>query len=40
MTIGGNFICNGKEIPCRLLLSPDIRSLNFLLRKLGVDSGE
>ena len=40
MTIGGNFICNGKEIPCRLLLSPDIRSLNFLLRKLGVDSGQ
>ena len=40
MTIGGNFICNGKEIPCRLLLSPDIRSLNFLLRKLGVNSGE
>jgi len=40
MTIGGNFICNGKEIPCRLLLSPDIRSLNFLLRKLGVYSGD
>ena len=40
MTIGGNFICNGKEIPCRLLLSPDIRSLNFLLRKLGVNSGD
>ena len=40
MTIGGNFICNGREIPCRLLLSPDIRSLNFLLRKLGVSSGE
>ena len=40
MTIGGDFICNGKKIPCRLLLSPDIRSLNFLLRKLGVDSGE
>ena len=35
MTIGGDFICNGKKIPCRLLLSPDIRSLNFLLRKLG-----
>ena len=35
-----DFICNGKEIPCRLLLSPDIRSLNFLLRKLGVNSGE
>ena len=40
MTIGGDFVCNGKQIPCRLLLSPDIRSLNFLLRKLGVDSGE
>lgn len=37
MTIGGNFICNGKQIPCRLLLSPDIRSLNFLLERLGVE---
>ena len=36
MTIGANFICNGKAVPCRLLLSPDIRSLNFLLKKLGV----
>jgi len=36
MTIGGNFVCDGKVVPCRLLLSPDIRSLNFLLRKLGV----
>lgn len=36
MTIGGNFVCDDKEVPCRLLLSPDIRSLNFLLRKLGV----
>lgn len=40
MTIGGNFVCGGKVVPCRLLLSPDIRSLNVLLRKLGVDSGE
>ena len=40
MTIGGNFVCNGKEIPCRLLLSPDIRSLNFLLRRLGVNRGD
>lgn len=39
MTIGGNFVCDGKAVPCRLLLSPDIRSLNFLLRKLGVDDG-
>ena len=36
MTIGGNFVCDGKAVPCHLLLSPDIRSLNFLLRKLGV----
>ena len=40
MAIGGNFVCGGKVVPCRLLLSPDIRSLNVLLRKLGVDSGE
>lgn len=39
MTIGGNFSCGGNELPCRLLLSPDIRSLNFLLRKLGVEDG-
>ncbi len=36
MTIGGNFVCDGNQVPCRLLLSPEIRSLNFLLRKLGV----
>jgi chemotaxis protein CheC len=39
MTIGGEFICNQKKKPCRLLLSPDLRSLNFLMRKLGVDDG-
>lgn len=39
MTIGGNFSCDGHELPCRLILSPDIRSLNFLLRKLGVEDG-
>ena len=39
MTIGGNFICANKKVPCQLLLSPDIRSLNFLLRKLGVNDG-
>lgn len=39
MTIGGNFICDGQQVPCRLLLSPDIRSLNFLLRKLGTSNG-
>ena len=40
MTIGGKFMCNGKEEPCRLLLSPDLRSLNFILRKLGVSDGD
>lgn len=36
MTIGGNFVCDGQEIPSHLMLSPDLRSLDFLLRKLGV----
>ena len=36
MTMGGNFLCDGKKCPCQLILSPDIRSMNFLLRKLGV----
>jgi len=39
MTIGANFIADGHEVPCRLLLSPDIRSLNYLLGKLGVVDG-
>lgn len=36
MAIGGNFVCNGQEVPCHVLLSPDLRSLDFLLKKLGV----
>ena len=36
MTIGGNFVCEEEQVPCRLLLSPDLGSLNFLLKKLGV----
>lgn len=36
MTIGGNFVCGNKQATCNLLLSPDVRSLNFLLAKLGV----
>lgn len=39
MTIGGNFVCDDKQVPCRLLMSPDLRSLNALLRKLGVSDG-
>lgn len=40
MTIGGNFICDGKQVPCRLLLSPDILSLNILLGKLTAVYGD
>ena len=39
MTIGGNFVCNGQVIPSHLMLSPDLRSLDFLMRKLGVSDG-
>ncbi len=39
MTIGANFVADGHEVPWRLLLSPDIRSLNYLLGKLGVVDG-
>jgi len=39
MTIGGNFISESKQTPCRLLLSPDLRSLNALLWRLGVSDG-
>lgn len=39
MTIGAEFVCGGRVIPCRLLFSPDILSLNFLLKKLGVLDG-
>ncbi len=39
MTIGGEYLYEGKTVPCKLLLSPDIRSLNTLLRKLGVNGG-
>ena len=36
MAIGADMICQGDTVPCRILLSPDIRSLNFLLKRLGV----
>lgn len=34
--IGGQFIVHGKTVPCRILLSPDMRSLNYILEKLGL----
>lgn len=36
LTISSEFICEGETVPYRMLLSPDVRSLNFLLEKLGV----
>lgn len=37
--IGGQFIVQGREVPCKLLLSPDMRSLNYILEKLGLAHG-
>ena len=36
MMVGGNFILNNNEMSSNLILMPDIKSLNFLLKKLGV----
>lgn len=36
MMIGGNFIYENQEMTSNLLMLPDIKSLNFLLKKLGV----
>ena len=39
MTVGGDFTCDDKKLPCQLLFSPDIRSLNFLRQKLQLGGG-
>ena len=36
MIINGKFIVEDKEVYSNLLLMPDIPSLNYLLKKLGV----
>ena len=36
MLLGGTFLMDDKEIPCKLLLAPDIKSLNYLLYRLGI----
>ncbi|MPM88564.1 hypothetical protein SDC9_135668 [bioreactor metagenome] len=36
MMIGGKFICSNEKMSSNLLMLPDIKSLNFLLKKLGV----
>ena len=39
LIMDGNFICGGQETSSKMLLVPDVASLNFLLEKLGVYSG-
>jgi chemotaxis protein CheC len=36
MAINGKFICDNKEVYSNLLMMPDVNSLNYLLKKLGV----
>ncbi len=36
MLLGGTFLVDNKEIPCKLLLAPDVKSLNYLLYRLGI----
>ena len=37
MMLDGEFWCGGKEVSSKLLLVPDVKSLNELLKRLGVD---
>lgn len=39
MIVDGKFIYNGGEMTSNLIMLPDIKSLNFLLNKLGVFNG-
>lgn len=36
MLLGGTFLVDNKEIACKLLLAPDVKSLNYLLYRLGI----
>lgn len=38
MTLEGSFVCDGYRVQSKLLLVPDVASLKYLLRKLGVES--
>lgn len=38
MILDGNFKCGGQEVSSKLLLAPDVSSLNELLQRLGVAS--
>ena len=39
MIVDGKFIYNGEDMTSNLIMLPDIKSLNFLLNKLGVMNG-
>lgn len=39
MTVGGDLTYDNQKLPCQILFSPDIRSLNFLRQKLGGGNG-
>ena len=39
MTIRGRFRCDGEEVFSRLLLLPDMESLDYIMKKLGVEIG-
>ncbi|MEG1869336.1 MAG: chemotaxis protein CheC, partial [Oscillospiraceae bacterium] len=39
MIIDVNFLCDNVQIPSNLILVPDVKSLNYLLKKLGIDCG-
>lgn len=37
MLLDGEFWCGGREVSSKLLLAPDVNSLNELLRRMGID---
>lgn len=37
MVLDGKFHCDDKEVYCGLLMLPDVESLNYLMKKLGVE---
>ncbi len=36
LMVGADFVCDNEVVPSRIVFSPSIKSLNFLLKKLGV----
>ncbi len=36
LMVGADFVCDGEVVPSRIVFSPSLPSLNFLLKKLGV----